>query len=78
MTENIDVNKIVVSNKVSFGKKGFKYFIGQKIDFYANSSQKMSAYKTEFDKNKCMCLLIKDEKLLEKFNKIWNKVNNII
>ena len=23
----IDINKIVVSNKVSFGKKGFKYFI---------------------------------------------------
>ena len=28
--ENIDINKIVVSNKVSFGKKGFKYFIGYK------------------------------------------------
>ena len=25
--KNIDINKIVVSNKVSFGKKGFKYFI---------------------------------------------------
>ena len=28
--KNIDINKIVVSNKVSFGKKGFKYFIGNK------------------------------------------------
>ena len=26
--KNKDVNKIVVFNKVSFGKKGFKYFIG--------------------------------------------------
>ena len=26
----IDINKIVTSNKVSFGKKGFKYFIGYK------------------------------------------------
>ena len=26
--KNVDINKIVVSNKVSFGKKGFKYFIG--------------------------------------------------
>ena len=26
--KTIDINKIVVSNKVSFGKKGFKYFIG--------------------------------------------------
>ena len=24
--KNIDINKIVVSNKVSFGKTGFKYF----------------------------------------------------
>ena len=28
ISKNIDINKIVVSNKVSFGKKGFKYFIG--------------------------------------------------
>ena len=27
---NTDINKIVVSNKVSFGKKDFKYFIGYK------------------------------------------------
>ena len=26
--KNIYINKIVVSNKVSFGKKNFKYFIG--------------------------------------------------
>ena len=28
--DNIDVNKIVVSNKISFGKNGFRYFIGYK------------------------------------------------
>ena len=36
--KNININKIVVSNKVSFGKKGFKYFIcykdAKKLDFY--------------------------------------------
>ena len=41
---NIDINKIVVSNKVSFGKKDFKYFIGykdaKKIDLYAYSFHK--------------------------------------
>ena len=26
--KNIDINKIVISNKVSTGKMGFKYFIG--------------------------------------------------
>ena len=28
--KNIDINKIVVSNEVSFGKKGFKYFVSYK------------------------------------------------
>ena len=27
---NIDINKIVVSNKLHFGKQDFKYFIGYK------------------------------------------------
>ena len=27
---NIDVNKTVISNKIPFGKKDFKYFIGYK------------------------------------------------
>ena len=29
---NANINKIIVSNKVPFGKKGFKYFIGYKND----------------------------------------------
>ena len=32
LIKNININKIVVSNKVSFGKKGFKYCIGCKDD----------------------------------------------
>ena len=36
--KHIDINKIVVPNKVSFGKKRFKYFIGnkdvKKLDLY--------------------------------------------
>ena len=38
--KNIDINKKVISNKVSFGEKGFKYFIGYKdakIFFYVYS-----------------------------------------
>ena len=38
---------------------------------------KMSAYRIDFDKLKCMSFLIKDEKLLEKYSEIWEKVNNI-
>ena len=38
----------------------------------------MSAYRRDFDKIKCMSFLIKDEKLLQKYNEIWKKVCNII
>ena len=39
---------------------------------------KTSAYRRDFDKTKCISFLIKDEKLLEKYNEIWKKVSNII
>ena len=29
--------------------------------------------RREFDKTKCLSILIKDEKLLEKYNEIWKK-----
>ena len=38
----------------------------------------MCAYRRDFDKTKCMPFLIKDKKLLEKYNEIWKKVSNII
>ena len=44
LIKNININKIVVSNKVSFGKKGFKYFVcykdAKKLDIYVHFSQK--------------------------------------
>ena len=42
--KNIDMNKIVISNKISFSKKRFKYLIGykdaKKIGLYVYFSQK--------------------------------------
>ena len=38
----------------------------------------MSGHRRDFDKTKCMSFLIKDEKLLQKYNEIWKKVSNII
>ena len=42
--KKIDINKIVASNKVSFGKKEFKYFTGykdaKKLDLYVCFSLK--------------------------------------
>ena len=35
---------------------------------------KMSAYRKYFDKTKYISFLIKDDKLLEKSNEIWEKI----
>ena len=65
LTNNIDINKLVVSNRVSFGEKGFKHFIDYK---YAKKKgplcmflSKMRVYKRDFDETKYMPFLIKDE-----------------
>ena len=43
--KNVVIDKIFVPNKVSFGKKGFQYFIGykdpKKINLYVYFSQKL-------------------------------------
>ena len=66
--KNIDTNKTVVSNKVSFGKKGFKYFIDYKdakgIRPLCIFLPKMSAYKKVFNEPKYTCFLIKDDEFL--------------
>ena len=57
--KNIDINKTVVSNKVFFGKKGFKYFIeykdSKKLDLYVYFSQKwVHIEETLMKLNKCL------------------------
>ena len=78
----IHVNKMVVSNKICFGKNNFKYFIdykdAKKIKPLCIFLPEINEYRTDFDKTKCMYFWIKDEKLLEKYNEIWKKVSNII
>ena len=73
--ENIDINKILVSNEVPLGKKDCKYFIGYKdakiIKPLCIFFPKVTAYKRSFDKNKCMSFS-------EKYLKIWEKVSNNI
>ena len=61
--DNTEINKIVVSNKVSFSKKSFKYFIGyknaKKIRPLCMFLPKMSAYRRDFDETKYISFLIK-------------------
>ena len=84
MINNSDINKTVVSNKVSFSKKGFKYYIGYKngkrVRRLCILLPKISAYRRDFDETKYMSFLIKDMsflikyvELLEKYNEIWKK-----
>ena len=75
LINNIDINKIVISYKVSFGKKGFKYYIryndGKKVRSLCILLPGMNTYKIDFDKAKYMCFLIKHDE-------IWEKVSNSI
>ena len=52
------INKIVTSNKVSFGKKYFNFFIcykdAKKIKPLYILLPKMNAYRRDFDKTICM------------------------
>ena len=42
--DNLDVDKMVLSNKVSFTKQGFKLFIGYKNLTIMQNPSKMSGY----------------------------------
>ena len=57
----IDVNEIVVFNKLPFGKQNFKYFIGYKykrLGFYAYTFQKWVHVEVEVLIKIIVCILI--------------------
>ena len=62
---DIDINKIIVSNKFPFSKQDFEYFISyndaKKIRPLCIFLPKNSVYLIDFDKSKCTSFLIKDE-----------------
>ena len=82
MIGNVNVQKLKVPNEVPFCKKDFKYFIGYKDDRRARplciTLSKMSAYRGDFEGTKHMSCLIKDDKFLEKYCNIWDKVSNSV
>ena len=53
---DVDVNKIVVSNKFPFGEKGFRYFIGYKVGKKVRPlcimPSKTSTYRRDFEGTK--------------------------
>ena len=61
------------------GKKDFEYFIGYKDDerlSHVYNAAQMVGYAKHFDETKYMSFLIKDDELLKKYHKIWDKVSN--
>ena len=59
LIDEISINKIIVPNKVSFGKTSFKYFIGckdnKKVKPLCKMLQKVSEYRKRFNETKQMC-----------------------
>ena len=78
---DVDIEKILVSNNISFGEKNYKYFIGDlhndhKVKPLHIMLPKTSAYVKSYDgQTKWMYFLIEDDDLLEKYNTIWDKVS---
>ena len=66
MISDRDINKIALSNKIPYGKQDFKYFItykdATKIKPLCIFWPRISIYKKDFDKTKCMYFLIQDKK----------------
>ena len=81
--EDIDVNEILVSKKESYGtKNSSKYIIGYNdgddiIRLYIKLLQ-MIDYARYFDNDKTMSFKVSDERLLNKYNKIWKIVSNLM
>ena len=80
---DIDVNKILVSKKGSYStKNSLKYFIGYNdgdfIRLLCIILPQMIGYVKHFDSNKTMYFKVSDNKLLKKYNKIWENVGNLL
>ena len=75
---DLDVNKILVSKKESYGtKNSLKYFIGYNDDDVIRplciKLPQMIGYVKQFDSNKTMSFKVGDNQLLKKYNKILGK-----
>ena len=80
---DIDVNKILVSKKESYGtKSSSKYFIGYNDDdgirLLCIILPQMIGYVKHFDSTKTMFFKVSDNNLLKKYNKIWEKISNLL
>ena len=78
---SVNVDQIVVSDKFKHSDKGFKYFIGYQegeiVKPLCIILPQMSGYIKYFENGgKNMSFIVKDDNLLDKYNKIWDKIKN--
>ena len=81
--EDIDISKILVSKKETYGEKSFRYFIGYNDDVVRPlciTIPQMVGYFKHFKNNdkdsKRMSFSVTDNKLLKNYSKIWEKISN--
>ena len=76
---SVNVDQIVISDKFSHSDNGFKYFIGYQEGeivkpLYIILPQ-VSGYIKYFENGgKSMSFMVKDDNMLDKYNKIWGKI----
>ena len=77
---DVDVGKVLGSNKICFGEKNYKHFIrylhnNDKVEPLNIMLPKTSAHVKIYDRQtKWMYFLIEDDDVLEKYNTICNKI----
>ena len=80
---DIDTEKILVSKKESYGKKGsIKYFVGYNDEDVIRplclKFPQMVGYVKNSDGSKMMSFRINDKKMLKKYNKIWDTIADLL
>ena len=74
--KSVNVDKIVVSDKFKHSDEGFKYFIGHQegeiVKPLCIILPQISRYIKYFEKN--ISFFVKDDNVLGKYNKIWDKI----
>ena len=80
--EDVSIDEILLFNKVFSSGQSYKYFIGYKNHYETRPLflifQKMRGCAKTFSGDRCMSSLNEDNKLLEKYNKIWEKFSKSI
>ena len=81
--DDIDINKILVCKKEPYGtKKGLKYFIGYNDDNVISTLclrlSQITGYVKKFENDTKMSLSINDKQLLKNYNKILEKIENLM